>query len=309
MVGLSSGEGVIHQVRDPSFQTNETGELVCVDQGVRDKRLLIVETEFGGALRVLVRLGNTLSPTLRQSFDGGDLRTMTRTSPLRATGPHISLVGHITRQELQTHLSDVEVFSGLGNRFLWLCVRRARILPDGGQVDAARLATLADRLRDAMQAARQHISRVERTPTARRVWNAHYERLTTPPPAMLGIVTARAAAHVLRLALINAISEAKEQIEEPHLHAALALWDYCHRSAAAIFGSRTGDRTADTIMSALLNHPGGLTRSELHNTPGRNRTAEDVNRGLAVLVKGGRVRRERVETGGRPSERWVASTK
>jgi hypothetical protein len=29
-------------------------------------------------------------------------------------------------------LKDTEAFNGFANRFLWICVRRAQLLPDGG---------------------------------------------------------------------------------------------------------------------------------------------------------------------------------
>ncbi len=68
--GLSSGEGLVHRVRDPIEKRNKKGEIEVVDDGVTDKRLLVVETEFTGVLKVMVREGNTLSPVLRDSWDG-----------------------------------------------------------------------------------------------------------------------------------------------------------------------------------------------------------------------------------------------
>ena len=60
--GLSSGEGLIWQVRDPIARYERTGrgaekrtELVEVDPGVEDKRLWVVESEFASALRVIQR--------------------------------------------------------------------------------------------------------------------------------------------------------------------------------------------------------------------------------------------------------------
>ena len=67
-----------------------------IDAGVSDKRLLVVEEEFSGTLKVAGREGNSLSMQVRQGFDSGNLRVLTRISPLRATGAHISIVGHTT---------------------------------------------------------------------------------------------------------------------------------------------------------------------------------------------------------------------
>ena len=94
--GLSSGEGLIWQVRDPicrmerNRKTREMEE-VLTDAGVEDKRLLVVEPEFASVLRVMHREGNTLSPVIRNAWDRGDLQTLTKNSPAKATGAHTSV--------------------------------------------------------------------------------------------------------------------------------------------------------------------------------------------------------------------------
>src|SRR5207248_415109 len=97
--GMSSGEGILWQIRDDLTETNPAGEIVVTEAGVHDKRLLVVESEFALVLRVLAREGNTLSAILRSCWDGKTLQTMTRHSPLRATNPHVSVIGHITADE------------------------------------------------------------------------------------------------------------------------------------------------------------------------------------------------------------------
>jgi hypothetical protein len=52
--GLSSGEGLIAQVRDPLDDEHDS-------QAPPDKRRLVVEPEFAQTLKVLAREGNTLS--------------------------------------------------------------------------------------------------------------------------------------------------------------------------------------------------------------------------------------------------------
>jgi hypothetical protein len=105
--GLSSGEGLIWHVRD---RTDE-------DDGVQDKRLLVHESEFASVLKVMGREGNTLSPVLRDAWDTGDLQTLTKSAPAEATGAHISLVAHVTAQELRRRLDATEAANGFGNRF------------------------------------------------------------------------------------------------------------------------------------------------------------------------------------------------
>jgi hypothetical protein len=139
--GLSSGEGLIWAVRDPIVKREAvrekgkpTGEYqdVVVDHGVSDKRLLVLEAEFASTLRVLGRDGNTLSAIIRQAWDSGDLRVLTKNSPAQATGAHISIIGHITRDELLRYLDSTESGNGFGNRILWCCVRRSQACPKEG---------------------------------------------------------------------------------------------------------------------------------------------------------------------------------
>ena len=63
--GLSSGEGVIHRLRDPLYVEDKDGDEVLKDPGVEDKRLLIEEPEFASPLTIMRRDGNTLSMVVR----------------------------------------------------------------------------------------------------------------------------------------------------------------------------------------------------------------------------------------------------
>ena len=56
-------------------------EDVPVDAGVADKRLTILESEFARTLRVMSRESNTLSAIIRQAWDTGDLRALSKNSP------------------------------------------------------------------------------------------------------------------------------------------------------------------------------------------------------------------------------------
>jgi hypothetical protein len=72
--GLSSGEGLINQVRDPVQKYNPKDACTeIVDPGAADKRLMIVEPEFASAIAVAERPGNTLSPLIRRAWDGDKL--------------------------------------------------------------------------------------------------------------------------------------------------------------------------------------------------------------------------------------------
>jgi hypothetical protein len=241
--GLSSGEGLIWEVRDEIWKeqpVKEKGhvvgyERVKIDGGVSDKRLLVLESELASPLKVMTREGNTLSPLLRQAWDSGNLRTLTKNSPASATDAHISVLGHITVDELKREMTELDMANGFANRFLWAVVRRSKALPEGGHLDGDAIQAFARRLRGVLDAARQ-VERVERDEPARALWAERYFDLSAEQPGLLGAITSRAEAQVTRLSLLYALLAGRSVITVHDLKAAFALWEYCERSARYIFG-------------------------------------------------------------------------
>ena len=313
--GLSSGEGLIWAVRDPILKREPvrenrrpTGEYdeVETDGGVPDKRLLVIEAEFASTLRVLGRDGNTLSPLLRQAWDTGDLRILTKNSPAVATGGHISVIGHITRDELRRFLTATEAANGFGNRFLWICVRRSKVLPEGGKFHEVDIRDLIRRL-DEARFFGEGEREVRRDDEARQHWAKVYTDLSEGQPGLFGAVTSRAEAQVMRLALIYALLDQSPTIRIDHLRAARCLWTYAEQSARFIFGDSVGDPIADELLKSLQRAGSdGMTRTEIRDLFGRHRKSEQVNRALRVLLQQGSVRCKREKTDGRPTERWFA---
>jgi hypothetical protein len=93
--GVGSGEGIIWNLRDPILKEGKQ-----INEGVVDKRLLLLETEFAQVLAVIERQGATVSEILRRAWDGTTLQTLVKNNPARATGAHVSMLGHITKSEL-----------------------------------------------------------------------------------------------------------------------------------------------------------------------------------------------------------------
>jgi hypothetical protein len=310
--GLSSGEGLIDHVRDAVVKWNAKDKCnETVDPGVADKRLLITEAEFAGTLAVMERAGNTLSPVIRNAWDGLRLQTLTRSSPLKATGAHISIVAHITKDEVRARMTRTDMANGFANRFLFPLVKRSKFLPHGGHLDDTALAKLGERFKLAATVASK-LGRVTMTIEAADAWSATYPELSAGRPGLLGAVTARAEAQVIRLALIYALLDCKDgtdkvEINTDHLDAAMAVWSYCDASAALIFGDSIGDPIADDILVALRRSPAGMTRTDLYNFFGRNRPSDQIGVALTMLLKLGRAKFETRQTGGRPVETWFAT--
>ena len=237
--GLSSGEGVIWQVRDPIIQKGKNGEEKTVDEGVADKRLCVLETEFARGLAKTGQEGNVLSAVLRQAWDHGTLETLVsgRTkSPVNATHAHVSVIAHITVEELRRLLTETEAANGFGNRFLWVCARRSQLLPEGGIYPEMKLQPLRNRLQEHLLAARK-VGQMRRSAKAMTRWRALCQTLAEGSPGLVGALLARAEAQVLRLSCLYAVLDGTATIDTAHLDAAYALWRYCEASARYIFGT------------------------------------------------------------------------
>jgi len=309
--GLSSGEGLIWFVRDPipeSVNVAKRGEppryeMVEKDPGEPDKRSMILEPEFVNVLKQAERQGNTLSSIIRQAWESGTLRTLTKNSPAKASNAHITINGHITEAELKKYLSEVETANGFANRFLWMVSKRSKYLPDAPILSGKGITGPRQAIIDAVQFA-SNLERVERDDGANAIWRVVYEKLETDRGGLCGAMLARAASHVNRLSLIYALSERSPVIEPRHLLAALAVWEYVERSVAYLFGDSTGDGVADEALRLIRGCPGGIARSAIRDFFARNLSSDRLTQALSLLLKLKRVRREEVETGGRPAEMW-----
>jgi predicted transcriptional regulator len=95
----------------------------------------------------------------------------------------------------------------------------------------------------------------------------------------------------------------------PHLQAAKAFWDYCDCSVEYIFGSASGDRTADKILRALIDAGSrGMSRTEIRNLLGRNKSQHEIELALEHLACTSRARSvAEMATGGKPKEVWTAT--
>jgi hypothetical protein len=304
--GLSSGEGLIHFVRDPEEQAvpkaeKGTGNPVVLDRGVSDKRLLVTSSEFATLLKIMIRPGNTLSPVMRDAWDSGNLRNMTKNSPERATGAHVSHIGHITIHELRRHLDETEIANGFANRYLFVLVRRSRFLPFGGRWVEWR--DLVVRFRERIERAKG-LGEIGMNDAARERWRTVYRDLSEGRPGMFGAVIARAEAQVMRISLTFALLDGSSQITLEHLDAGLACWNYAEASARFVFGDALGDSIADTIFAAIKRNPDGLTQTAISDLLGRNISSSKISVALGVLATAGLVVCKTKSTRGRPTTTW-----
>ena len=109
---------------------------------------------------------------------------------------------HITATELRHHVNPVELANGLVNRFLLLCCRRVRLLPEGGDPDPLKGTGLDRQLARHAYRARTHQNRL---PTAAASPPQRIPAARQATTGIAGAISARAEAHTIRFALLYAL--------------------------------------------------------------------------------------------------------
>jgi hypothetical protein len=270
--GLASGEGLIARLRDRE------------DEAFVEKRALVHEPEFARVLAASGRENATLSAILRDAWDGSPLRVLTRKDPLEAKGAFISLVAHVTMEELVAKLTGVETANGFANRFLLVCAKRARLLPDGGSLPFTDVIAMGNRVAAAVERARK-IGEVRRSAGFAEAWAALYPTFPDEP-GLAGALVARAETQTLRLALIYALLDGNAELRSEHLTAAYAAWSYAEDSARHIFGHRLGDSVEQRLLDEIRSvYPGGLTGVEQSALFDRNLSAGRLQAARQALEK------------------------
>jgi len=305
--GLSSAEGLIEAVRDPSGNTGDKD----YDEGVVDKRLLVHEAEYKSVLVRSRREGSTLGQILRDAFDGRTLRTLTRRrNRLTATGAHIVVIGHITPAEFRSALQDSDLSGGSINRTLIVLSRRSRLHPRLGNIPDEALDAAAALFAYAYEAA---VARGQ-MPFTDRFWarwdDAYLDLNRDRPDSRATEATARATVIVLRLALLYALFDRVAAIDVEHLQAALALWDYGDRSARWIFSTHEQEAQRETAggLARYIRDggPDGRTRTEINKEFFKgSKTHAEIKAQLTPLVHDGTVVEVRDDTGGRSATRYI----
>ena len=124
--------------------------------------------------------------------------------------------------------------NGFANRFLFVAVKRSKVLPFGGEeFDEGELQALVARLHERSELARTR-GRITMTPAARAIWGAVYPELSEGSVGLHGSVTARAEAQCILLALVYALLDGADHLEGPHLQAALAVWTPTRRPSTSL---------------------------------------------------------------------------
>ncbi|MEV6234942.1 hypothetical protein AB0L88_44455 [Saccharopolyspora shandongensis] len=304
--GLSSGEGLMELVADEKDE--DTGELVPRT----DRRLLVIEEEYAQVLAQFQRSGNTLSTTLRQAWDGKTLQSVTRSNPMTATEPSITLIGHVTPRELRDRMTSSEVFGGGVNRMLIVASRRARLLPEGGNLPEDLVGEISNQLADRIRKL-SRLGEVPFTPAARDAWAPLYEDLSRPrPDGPVAALLARSRPMVLRIALTYALLDGSQAVDAEHLQAARALWQYAEDSIHWLYGQLDNQEEVQALLDWLAEAgEAGRSKSDVTNLYAKKnkKAAERAFDMLTLLIRDGLITQDTATTGrGRPGTRFKLRT-
>lgn len=318
--GLVSGEGLVDRVSDPQMDLQERKPPkgsgldfdfeFSVGGGSFDKRLLALETEFASVFRASGRRESTLSPVLRQAWDGSTLETLAKTQYRRADDAHVSVIGNAVADEIARVMSADDRAGGTPGRVLWIATRRSKLLPNGGHgmIEAVRPVQKAA---EQLVAHAQDVQMMDLTPAAADFWASVYAGIATKElPGLPGACINRGEAHCRRLAMIFALLRRQRSVGLEDMVAAVDFWGFCDASAQVLFSGCTTEPLAVRILDLLRARQRPLSKSEIHRALSNNAGGEDVARAVDELVAVGAVTGSAVATGrpGRPRTEFRLTT-
>jgi hypothetical protein len=299
--GYNSSEALIGDITD-EIEGIKKGQTVVIEEGVDDKRLLVVEEEFSRILQIGKRDGVTMSEVLRQCFDVPDaLRAPSRKSYLVSTNPFVSIVGHITPEGLKKCMDSAEAFNGFANRFMFIASHRTASIPEPPVIDwsEGRGAEIVNKLQAILKIYCPHPLVSSTNPDlefkfsqkAKEKWAQIYHEISGQSRnthGYQGAIIARAKPTILRLSLIYSALDSPSLIEPKHLDAASALWDYATASAMWSFEGMSGSKEANEILKYLKRYPNGVSRTVILGDVFRNNlAASKLTEALSELKSSG----------------------
>ena len=248
--GLSTREGLVFLVHDGYKEGKQDIE------PIHDKRLWVVESEFANILQQGKRDGNTLSPALRDCWDGVSLKPATKSNRLHATDPHVNVSAAITPGELLSLIANRDLTNGFANRFMVIFAERTQIVPFPKSTSQDEVDKLARRVKAVLDHCKAQTfvekdnMRIELTDTAAALWVKLYRNELNDNSAgdRITALIERRAPMLLRVAMLFALCDLKNEVDVHHIKAALAWVRYSVESIKFVFAS-----AADEVKVAEVN--------------------------------------------------------
>lgn len=305
--GLSSGEGVVYAIRDRSENKKE------IDEGVPDKRLLVIESEFANVLVNCKRESSILSGILRNLFDGKRIAPLTKNNRIQASAPHVTLMGHITSSEFKRKIkSSTEASNGLLNRFLIFMVRRDKLCALPRRTSQEAIKGLADQIAEIVNCIKRNPKLpIEMTLSveAKDYWENAYKFITAEHEGIIGDLSSRHDTYILMLSMIFALLDKRFEIHKVDIERACIWIDYAQQSLRYLFSSSEAQAKeeelqtlADSILEKLKEQP--MSRSEIRDAFNRHKKSSEIQDALSLLLNQSppMIKKESINTSGRSKE-------
>ena len=210
---------------------------------------------------------------------------------------HIGICTHITIEELDKKLNDVEAFNGFANRFLWCCAKRSKYVPFPEPMAEKELWPIQLKLIEIIKRFKSPYE-MRLSDYAKQLWSAVYKRISKDHGGLVGTVINRGEAQVLRLSMIYALLGNSVTIDSNHLNSALSFWEYCEDSAKFIFSGRESKSYKEVILKSLVEGP--KSKTDLFRIFKNKMRKEIINETMKDLIATGRIISYGIETGRKP---------
>ena len=277
---------------------------------------MILEEEFAKLLHAANRPNNTLTSYLRDLWQSPPVyATNTKTTPTVVTGPHVSMIGHITVKDLKTLASERDIGNGLFNRFIVGASKRKKVVVNPKPIEwsSKEHAHIFQKL----ARSRRVVDELPKGKTERLIhdseswidaWAEYYPTIGENRPANIEDLAQRQGDHINRIAALFAVLDGTASKTAKHLDAAIAVWDYCEASLHYAFETSViGNPKSQQILWALLRAPGGMTKTNISDQVfHRNTPAVEINQCLLYLKESGLAYYEVKKTSKSKVEVWRA---
>lgn len=320
--GLSTREGLAFLIHDGYTEGKKDIE------PIHDKRLFVVESEFGNILSQAKRDGNTLSTALRDAWDGGAIAPAIKSTRIWVKRPHIAMHGSITPTELREKMQIGEMSNGFANRFMIFWAERCGVVAVPPRTPEHKVLEFAGRLTSIIQCGllgyphdgTQRLLQMDANALAH--FRQIYGEYARPHPGgeLISSLLVRRPPMVLRIAGLFAMTDLYDQIGLQHITAADAWMDYYAKSVHMIFGPQTDQEAevqrteqAKKLLEWLRQENDWRSRTQINKDCFRNNgDGKKVGKALDDLMLERMVERREVESGGprmRAEYRVVAAGK
>ena len=284
---VGSGEGLLEALAEADSR---------LGAAPMHRRLLLTQSEMGQLLAKARQDGSgTLIPLLLDAFDcPSTLNPRTRTKPITAINPTLSIMAATTPNHLARYAQDADWYGGLGSR-LFICIAEPKDpIPRPSKVDPSRFNGVVKDIHNAVERWPQR-TEFKLTDEAARRWDAWY-MLNKERERELGEAAdavSRTAPYALKLGLIfAALENSSPVIEDGQIEAGILAAEFA-QSCALLLLDEIGDsktvKLEARIVRKLQRTPGCSKRELQQGVCGRNVGSEVFNRTLAAMQESGKV--------------------